>query len=420
MQTDCQVDDDVARPWLRATPGFEAVAAARMVVRNPYGCTTAGLVIPDIDCKTPRTPTHAAISQVKTDDDAAAATTVRRSYAPSVWFRFENSSNVGMDSSAFGRSLSSGAVQDKAFWPTHRTHGGPVGGFLSFGSDFDTPAPFTKAHAWAAEICVPNTEPKHRGACLERGLPQAPGITMEFLLRPNAGFMRGGIAEPLPGIEFGIQDLTWSVITRNPTDGNPREERTLKMSLGGAGVLAADYLWGAEGKGKYGGWHHIAASFDAKSGAIAFWIDGESQPTMRARVNTTEHVAAFKLFSVDVRNAVALYGNLDEIAVFPVALPDSLIYQHFLDTLVHHQPYSLVDPGTVPPAPPDYPAPNSSDHYDMAEFPPGTKLPSPIGDNNTGSVAMACVEQLDRVPAPLFNLSAVAKYSTPYNFNWME
>jgi hypothetical protein len=39
-------------------------------------------------------------------------------------------------------------------------------------------------------------------------------------------------------------------------------------------------------------------------------------------VNTTEHVAAFKLFSVDVRNAVALYGNLDEIAVFPVALPD--------------------------------------------------------------------------------------------------
>jgi hypothetical protein len=33
---------------------------------------------------------------------------------------------------------------------------------------------------------------------------------------------------------------------------------------------------------------------------------------------------------------------------------------------------------------------------------------------------MACVEQLDRVPAPLFNLSAVAKYSTPYNFNWME
>lgn len=357
------------------------------------------------------------ISQVKTSDGAAAPTSM---YAPSVWYRFENASNIGIDSSAFGRSLTRGAVQDKAFWPAHQTKGGPVGGFLSFGSDVGAPAPFTKAHAWGAEICVPNADPEHRGACVERGLPQSPGITMEFLLRPNAGFMRGGIAEPLPGIEFGIQDMTWTVITRNPTDGKPREERTLKMSLGGAGVLAADYLWGAEGQGKYGGWHHIAASLDAKSGSMAFWIDGESQPTMRARVNTTEHVAAFELFSVDVRNAVALYGNLDEIAVFPMALPDGLIYQHFLDTLVHHRPYSLVDPGTVPPAPPNYPGPNSSDYYDMTEFPPGTELPSPVGDNNTGSVAMTCVDQLDLVAAPRFNLSSVAKYSTPYNFNWME
>jgi hypothetical protein len=91
-----------------------------------------------------------------------------------------------------------------------------------------------------------------------------------------------------------------------------------------------------------------------------------------------------------------------------------------MDTLVHHRPYSLVDPGTVPPGPPDYPAANLSEYYDMREFPPGTYLPSPMGDNNTDSITMTCVEQLDHVPLPRFNLSAIAKYSTPYNFNWME
>lgn len=44
--TDCQVEDAVDRPWLRATPGFSAVITTRMRVTNPHGCTTEGLKLP--------------------------------------------------------------------------------------------------------------------------------------------------------------------------------------------------------------------------------------------------------------------------------------------------------------------------------------------------------------------------------------
>jgi hypothetical protein len=43
--TSCEVDDSVARPWLSATAGFTDVSATKMVVRNKYGCTTAGLAV---------------------------------------------------------------------------------------------------------------------------------------------------------------------------------------------------------------------------------------------------------------------------------------------------------------------------------------------------------------------------------------
>ena len=322
-------------------------------------------------------------------------------YAPAVWYRFENASDFGADSSQFGRTFGTGAKQDKMFWPTHEIKGGPVGGFLSFGSDAGGPAPFTKSHAWGAEV--------------KGGLPSAPGITIEFLLRPNAGFMRGGSSEPLPGVTFGVQGITWRVLTRTSA---PQETRELFMSLGGAGVLAADYLWGAPGK--YDGWHHIAASMDAKSGKLVFWIDGESQPSMQTTLIAASQVAAFTVFDIDKREVVALYACLDEVAVYQQALPPSLIYQHFQDALVHHRPYSAADLGTPAPPPSVYPTANTSEYYDLKEYPPGTQLPSPAGTNNTASVEATCVQQLHSVPPPRFNKSSIAEYFTPFNFNWMD
>ena len=50
--TDCVVVDDVDRPWLDATPGFQHVSAKGLMVRNPNGCTTSGLTLPVAQCET--------------------------------------------------------------------------------------------------------------------------------------------------------------------------------------------------------------------------------------------------------------------------------------------------------------------------------------------------------------------------------
>ena len=254
------------------------------------------------------------VACARSSNSPAAAHIRGATYAPAAWYRFENASDFGADSSQFGRDFNTPSkAAGNSVWATHMVKGGPVGGFLTFGSDAAAPAPFTKPHEGGAEV---------------KGLAASIGITIEFLLKPNPGFMRGGSSEPLPGIIIGVQDITWRVITST----SPMQSRELVMSLDGAGVLAADYLWGAPGK--YGGWHHLAASMDAKTGKMAMWIDGESQPSMRTTLNATTDVAAFETFDIDAREVVALYACLDEVAVYQQALPASLIYQHFEDTLI--------------------------------------------------------------------------------------
>ena len=350
----------------------------------------------------------AALTAAALSGRLAVALEAGATYAPAAWYRFENASDFGVDSSQFGRDFGIGK-RTVYRAPTHKAKGGPVGGFLSFGSDTEAPVPLK---------CVYHSTSCAWGAEVEGGLPPAPGITIEFLLRPNAGFMRGGSSEPLPGITIGAQIITWRVFTRTQAIDPPQETRELSMPLGGAGVLAADYLWGAPGK--YDGWHHIAASMDAKSGHMAFWIDGQSQPSMQTTLNATAQIAAFTVFAIDAGEVVALFACLDEVAVYQQALPASLIYQHFEDSLIHHRPYSAADPGTPAPAPTVYPASNTSEYYDLKEFPAGTQLPSPAGKNNTASVAATCVQQLHSVPAPRFNQSSISEYFTPFNFNWMD
>ena len=380
-------------------------------------------------------------------------------YGPSLFLRFENASDVGEDSSGNGRNLKLPKPNARLLPPQQQETGGPVGGYLCFGSDLEAPGNASKPQNWGAHTTL--------------GLPAAPGLTLEFLLKPNPGFLRGGEAAPLPGLTFETQSISWEVTT----DLGIRE---LVIPLDGAGPEAADYLWGSAGD--YDGWHHLALAFDAKTGRMEMWVDGISTPTMQTTVNASHTVSAMSEFIVDSRNPVRLSACLDEIAVFPEALPASLIYQHFEDTLKKHQKYDLTDPQTLPPAPPVYPSENSSDYFDPKEYPAGereartqcvawrcripcgmhvfdtmlwlptadmklmtansnananananakfiayayihfigTQLPSPDGSNNTLGTADSCVAQLHTIAAPRFNASSIAKYYTPFNFNWME
>eukprot|EP01043_Picozoa_sp_COSAG02_P051126 COSAG02_NODE_5344_length_4414_cov_5.903824_1_plen_998_part_00 len=320
-------------------------------------------------------------------------------YAPSLFLRFENASDVGEDSSGNERHLKLPKPKTGESPPQQEETGGPVGGNLCFGSDLESPGNAAQPLTWHLHTTS--------------NIPAAPGLTVEFLLKPNPGFLRGGEAVPLTGLTLQTQSMSWEVAT----DLGSRE---LVIPLDGAGPEAADYLWGSAGD--YDGWHHLALVFDAKTGRMELWLDGISTPTMQKIVNASRTVSAVSEFMIDSRNPVRLSACMDEIAVFSSALPASVIYQHFEDTLKQHRKYDLTmgSPQPTPPAPPVYPAVNSSDYFDAKEFAPGTQLPSPDGLNNTVESADSCVTQLHVTAAPRFNTSSTTKYYTPFNFNWMD
>jgi hypothetical protein len=256
----------------------------------------------------------------------------------------------------------------------------------------------------------------------------ADGLTIEFLLKPYPGFMRGGEALLFNAPEASHQNaslmfnmrfdgLYFSAPTIGDSQQMPVDE--LEVLFTGSGVLAADFFFGGGKSWKSSeGWHHIALVKDGVSGDQAIWIDGNC--TKLVGNATNRKMAPISKLIIDSTNPVALTAGLDEIAVYDQALPASMIYQHFLDTLVHNKPYSLVDPGGAVPPPTPYPLPNQTDFFDSREYAPGTQLPSPAGKNNTLGAAASCLDQMQYAPAPRFNREAIAKYSIPSNFNWMN
>ena len=198
---------------------------------------------------------------------------------------------------------------------------------------------------------------------------------------------------------------------------------TLSAPLEGAGVLAADYFLSSQKPSR--AWHHIALVKDAPSGNMSVWVDGQNPPALRLAgdaPNDAGHTMApgGGAIAIDPRDSVALCAGLDEIAVWRSALPPSLVYQHSQDALVHKRPYSLTDPGTPAPAPAVHPGPENASYYSIKAYTPGSILPSPPGRNNTQGAALGCLDQLSFAAAPRFNDSAIAKYKTPFNFNWMS
>jgi hypothetical protein len=103
------------------------------------------------------------------------------SFAPAVWYRFEDATNVTVDSSGNDNNLLVGKPGTERTVPEPMTKG-PVGGFLSFGSDAVSPGQYKHATSW--------------GAYPTQTLAASPGITLEFLMKANPGFLRGGTATP--------------------------------------------------------------------------------------------------------------------------------------------------------------------------------------------------------------------------------
>ena len=95
----------------------------------------------------------AALTAAALSGRLAVALEAGATYAPAAWYRFENASDFGVDSSQFGRDFGTGK-RTVYRAPTHKVCG-PVGGFLSFGSDTEAPVPLK---------CVSIHRLRHTGA----------------------------------------------------------------------------------------------------------------------------------------------------------------------------------------------------------------------------------------------------------------
>eukprot|EP00040_Diaphanoeca_grandis_P024834 m.136926 g.136926 ORF g.136926 m.136926 type:complete len:1061 (-) comp29894_c0_seq1:14-3196(-) len=364
---------------------------------------------------------------------------------PVAFYRFENLTNITLDSSPNGHhlilqpnnSIHKGNPPYPAV-PQPTPTGGLVGKFVSFNE------PVTKKEPMQSSFSQSAKSPLSWRATAPIGLTATKGITIEFLIRPQPGFLRGdrqvlfsscvqfeSIGASVGGkecnasanpLEFtmSMEGFQWYAQTVPPPGQKETGFATDNQSVlfRDEGVLATDYLFFDMGRT----WHHIALVKDAVSGNQSVWIDGVCTSKMRMAGNATGRLMApIEQIVIDSFNVVAFSGGFDELAIYDSALSDVQIWQHYNDTMKNHMPYSNTTSTAPEPQQPCYPNASNVTYFDMTEYPLGTILPSPAGDNNTiGVDVVPCVLQMQYVAGPRFNTSAVTEFSVPYNFNWMD
>ena len=145
--------------------------------------------------------------------------------------------------------------------------------------------------------------------------------------------------------------------------------------------------------------------------AASFWLDGQSVADAPARLgvgwNSTGPCGGgsggFESGEALTFLPTALGADVDEVAVWEQALPDTLLVAHAGDALVRHAPYRLADPGGGPPPPPD----PTAGALDPREFARGTvllplPLPHPLPHTPTVGATTGCLAQLQSYPAPRY------------------
>ena len=120
-----------------------------------------------------------------------------------------------------------------------------------------------------------------------------------------------------------------------------------------------------------GNWHHLVFKYNAKTGVKEIWVDGQN-PT-----GFTKTVAAGSIplntsntgnNIIDLNTNTGYYqyvGDMDEIALYTYALPNTMVYKHYQD-FTQHRSYTFANSTVNPPA-----ATPVTSGLDINEFAPG-------------------------------------------------
>lgn len=193
-------------------------------------------------------------------------------------------------------------------------------------------------------------------------------LTMEFWFRRDMGFFWGDVLSWGNKANFRIWEDGIAFRVWLQGSGAPLE---LAVTLDGAATGDAHNLLD-------GGWHHIAGTFDVKTGTQRVYVDGESAVGFTRHWGTSGPLRLSTSFTPSTMN----YGSraivdLDEIAVYDTVLPAALVWQHWHEGITQGLPYSPVATQSPPPHPP-YAHEGGTDPLEFAPGYPSVALQTPV------------------------------------------
>ena len=102
----------------------------------------------------------------------------------------------------------------------------------------------------------------------------------------------------------------------------------IDLELAGIGMLSPDHYFDRK-------WHHVAMSYTASSKNFALWIDGQSPPEFKLTVPSSVTIVppSGTVYYQHMALSYQQYNATDELAFYAQALPDNVIYQHFVQCM---------------------------------------------------------------------------------------
>lgn len=227
-------------------------------------------------------------------------------------------------------------------------------------------------------------------------IPLTNAVTVEFLFKPGYQFhktsmIRRGDAAFVIDFEYPKMVFT----TNHKSGSGANVEDIMTIVLDGIGRKS----WGYYVDDR---WHHMVFVLNTVTGQKQIWVDGQlpSGFSKTVTTGTFSNTGNTNFYLNQNTPYMKYFGGIDELAVYNTAIPQSLIYKHYLG-IQNGQPYSFTNnySGSYPSTDP------VSGPVDPLEYAPGHP-----------NVTMMATEQMVKFPTPRYKPgNTLIK-----NFNWMD
>lgn len=193
------------------------------------------------------------------------------------------------------------------------------------------------------------------------------GYTVEFLFKadPNLNSTIQFISRRDNGLNIRFGYATFRFTTKGIATGTTTIT-TDNFDIALNGIGRASYGYYVDGN-----WHHMVFRYDATAGTKQVWIDGQLPAGFSKTIaagTIPSSSSNINEFICDLNTNTSYYkvfGNMDEVALYNLALPANVIYKHYQEFQTGSQ-YTFTNSTITPPA-----AASVTGSIDPLEYAPG-------------------------------------------------